>query len=199
MLGCMVSKITEREDWTAKPLSSVNGRTCMLIPFNIACDGCRRPITMFPAWDGGRVRWRAFDRPIPYAEYRHSCPKYPALHAQPVERRVLPTERHARRYEQPARRSTVGWPEERRSPTFLTRHKTELQSLAWAFGAAVAWAIIHWIRHYSVVASRRVCMAAPPLGAIAKVVVILVILAAACFWLLHQEWWYEIAGLLTSE
>jgi hypothetical protein len=45
----------------------------------------------------------------------------------------------------------------------------------------------------------RVCMAAPPLGAIAKVVVILVILAAACFWLLHQEWWYEIVGLLTSE
>jgi hypothetical protein len=43
-------------------------------------------------------------------------------------------------------------------------------------------------------------MAAPPLGAIAKAVVILVILAAACFWLLHQEWWYEIAGLLlTSE
>jgi hypothetical protein len=38
-----------------------------------------------------------------------------------------------------------------------------------------------------------------PLEAIAKVVVLIVILAAACFWLLHQEWWYEIAGLLTSE
>ena len=34
---------------------------------------------------------------------------------------------------------------------------------------------------------------------IVKVCALAVILAAACFWLLHQEWWYEIAGLLTSE
>jgi hypothetical protein len=34
---------------------------------------------------------------------------------------------------------------------------------------------------------------------IVKVCALAVILAAASFWLLHQEWWYEIAGLLTSE
>jgi hypothetical protein len=98
---------------------------------NRRCEGCNRPITLLE-WEDGR--WRAFNRPFPTS---HSCPEYRALQAQRLqrERRVLPTERHARRYEQPARRheqparrSTVGWPEERRSPTFLARHKTELQS-----------------------------------------------------------------------
>ena len=38
MLGCRGSKISEREDWTAKSLSSVNGSICML--GSIVADAC---------------------------------------------------------------------------------------------------------------------------------------------------------------
>jgi hypothetical protein len=59
-----------------------------VLPYNLRCKGCGDPITMLPTWDGGRVKWRAFDRPIPYAEYRHTCKEYRALHAQPIQPRA---------------------------------------------------------------------------------------------------------------
>jgi hypothetical protein len=120
----------------------------MLEAYNRMCKGCGNPITIWPTLeDGWRVRWRAFDRPIPLSSYRHDCRKYRALQAQ-RERRVLPTEQPARRYEQPARRSTV----ERRPTTFLTtflaRHKSKIESalikLVLAFPVALVW---YWLRH----------------------------------------------------
>jgi hypothetical protein len=118
-----------------------------MLPYNIPCEGCRRPITLFPTWDEGRVKWRAFDRPIPYEQYRHNCPEYRALRAQPIERRVLPNYPDRRRNFEPPR-PNLDWPERR--PTY-TRRKGQwengLLKFAGFFAAALAVALIRWITH----------------------------------------------------
>jgi hypothetical protein len=123
-----------------------------MLPKNLACEGCGKPITLWPTVEyDGSVKWRAYDRPIARPEYTHDCPKWRALQAQRSqhERRILPTERqHARRYEQPTRRSTPEWPEEKRSTTLSKRHKTQLKTLAVGFVVTLGWALIHWLRHY---------------------------------------------------